>query len=62
MLCESIIEFYGNYTSFLMLYQAVEAVEGGMKKAPGDAHPYEDAIYRKRPRPARECALAHSYY
>ncbi len=27
MLCENIIEFYGNYTSFLMLYQVTEAIE-----------------------------------
>ena len=27
-----------------------------------DAHSHEEALCRKRPRSARECALAHSFF
>lgn len=33
-----------------------------IKNLRGDVHSQEEKVYRKRPRPARQCALAHSLF
>ena len=50
---ETLFYAIGNYSVMFLLHK---------KRSAQEAHAREDVTCRKRPRSARECALAHSFY